>query len=131
MMTEEQIVARLLAGRLDKPRQPAPPKRPEEKAKERFAEANKPTENMINDATRHVDAAARRMEQERKEMTQWIADGQDPRIRYQREIDQFMEAQRRWEASLDDDYVEIGGFREPRYKTTCHRGRGDPDYGTY
>jgi hypothetical protein len=23
----------------------------------------------------------------------------------------------------------IGGFREPRYRTTCHRGRGDPDYG--
>ena len=35
MMTEEQIVARLLAGRLDKPPAPKPP---EVKAKERWTE---------------------------------------------------------------------------------------------
>ena len=26
-------------------------------------------------------------------------------------------------------YVQVGGFLERRYKTTCHRGPGDPDYG--
>ena len=62
-------------------------------------------------------------------MAQWIAEGQDPRVRYQRELDRFTEASRAIEAALDDGYVYVGGFREPRYKTTCHKGKGDPDWG--
>jgi len=73
----------------------------------------------------------RRRRQEAKEMAEWSAGYDDPRTRYQRELDRFMEANRVIEASLEDEYVYVGGFREPRYKTTCHRGKGDPDYGTY
>jgi hypothetical protein len=62
-------------------------------------------------------------------MAQWAAEGQDPRIAYQRELDRFMEAKRIIETSLEDEQVYIGGFLEPRYRTTCHRGKGDPDWG--
>jgi hypothetical protein len=63
-----------------------------------------------------------------QQMAKEIAEANDPRARYQRELN------RQWQARLDleaddDEYVMIGGFREPRYRTTCHRGRGDPDYG--
>jgi hypothetical protein len=69
---------------------------------------------------------ARRRRQEAKE----LAEFNDPRHAYQRELDRFWTANRAIEASLDE-YVEIAGFREPRYRTTCHRGKGDPDYGVY
>ena len=132
MMTEEQIVARLLAGRLDKPPAPKPPPKPEEKAQERFF-APKPHEAIAQQAAVSAEAfakvvqedsyEARRRRQEAKE----IAEFNDPRNAYQRELDRFMEASR----VIETEYVMIGGFREPRYKTTCHRGKGDPDYGTY
>ena len=67
--------------------------------------------------------AARRRRQEAKE----LAEFNDPRARYQRELDRFVEASR----VIESECVEIGGFREPRYRTTCHRGKGDPDYGVY
>ena len=130
MMTEEQIVARLLAGRLDKPPAPKPPKPPEVKAQERWT-APKPREAIAAQAAVSAEALAkvvvqdtqeaRRRRQEAKELAEW----NDPRARYQRELDRFMEASR----VIESEYVEIGGFREPRYKTTCHKGRGDPDYG--
>ena len=137
MMTEEQIIARLQAARLDKPRQPQPPPKPEVKAEERWA--NRPREAVAQQAAASAEAfakvvqedtsEARRRRQEQKEMAQWIAEGQDPRVRYQRELDRFTEASRAIEAALDDGYVYVGGFREPRYKTTCHKGKGDPDWG--
>jgi hypothetical protein len=72
---------------------------------------------------------ARRNRQIAKETAQWVRDSQDPRVRYQRELDRFMEAKRTIEGAVEDEYVMVGGFRERRYKTTCHKGRGDPDYG--
>src|SRR5215469_16726107 len=95
MMTEEQIVARLLAGRLDKPPQPAPKPKPKPaavKAQERFAEANKPTIAIISEATAGNDALARRMEAERRELAKWNAEGQDPRVRYQRQLDAWQQS---------------------------------------
>jgi hypothetical protein len=132
MMTEDQIVARLLRGRLDKPPAPKPPPKPEAKAQEVWA-APKPHEAIAQQAAVSAEALAkvvvedtyeaRRRRQEAKELAEW----NDPRSRYQRELDRFMEASR----VIETEYVEIGGFREPRYRTTCHRGKGDPDYGVY
>jgi hypothetical protein len=99
------------------------------KAHERFDEAKKPTEAVIQEATRGNDAFARRIAKEREEMTQWAAEGRDPRVKYQHELDRWWQSKLDAEAALEDDYVYVGGFREPRYKTTCHKGRGDPDYG--
>jgi hypothetical protein len=142
MMTEEQIIARLQAARLDRPR-PAPPPPPKPKpaqvrADERFAQP-KPHEAIAQQAALSAEAfaqvvqqdtsEARRRKQEVKEMAQWVAEGQDPRARYQRELDRFTEASRAIEAALEDDHVYVGGFWEPRYRTTCHKGKGDPDWG--
>jgi hypothetical protein len=135
MMTEEQIVARLLAGRLDKPPAPKPPPKPEAKATEVWDKDRRQTiaKNAATSAEAFAQIVqedsreARRRKQEAKELAEWS----DPRARYQRELNRFWEAKQMIEASLDDGYVEIAGFREPRYRTTCHRGKGDPDYGTY
>jgi hypothetical protein len=98
---------------------------PNVKAQERFNEDRKPTEAVINEATAHNDAFARRMQRERQELAQ----AAEVRARYQRELDRWWQSKLDAEAALDDGYVNIGGFREPRYKTTCHKGRGDPDWG--
>ena len=123
MMTEEQIIARLQAARLDRPRQPAPPPKPEVKAQERWTK--QPTEAVIQSATLGNDALARRMEQERKELAQ----GEDVRQRYQRELDRWWQSKLDAEASLDDGYDYSTGYQERRYKSTCHRGPGDSDWG--
>ena len=123
MMTEEQIIARLQAVRLDRPRQPPPPKPAAVKAEERFAEANQPTVAVIDAATAGNDALARRMEAERKELAQ-----ENLRARYQQELDRWWQSKLDAEAALDDGYVNVGGFRERR-RPTCHRGPGDPDWG--
>jgi hypothetical protein len=140
MMTEEQIIARLQAARLDRRPQPAPPPKPKPaqvKADERFAQP-KPHEAIAQQAALSAEAfakvvqedtyEARRSKQMQKEYAEWAREGQDARVRYQRELDRFMEASRAIDAALEDDCVEIGGFREPR-RATCHRGKGDPDYG--
>ena len=132
MMTEEQIVARLLAGRLDKPPAPKPPPKPEVKAEECWA-APKPPEAIAHQAAASAEALAKVVQEDTyearrsRQMAKEIAEWNDPRARYQRELDRFMEASR----VIEDDYVEIAGFRERRYKTSCHRGKGDPDYGVY
>jgi hypothetical protein len=131
MMTEEQIVARLLAGRLDKPPASKPPPKPEVKFEERCDKDRRQTiaKNAATSAEAFAQIVqedsyeARRRRQEAKEVAEW----NDPRARYQRELDRFMEASR----VIESEYVEIGGFREPRYRATCHRGKGDPDYGVY
>jgi hypothetical protein len=116
-------------------RKPPPPKpTPEAKWQDRCA-APKPSEAVAQQAAASAEALAkvvvadsyetRRRKQEAKEAAEWSAGYNDPRIRYQRELDRFMEASR----VIEDEYVEIAGFREPRYKTTCHKGRGDPDWG--
>src|SRR6516162_1912438 len=118
MMTEEQIVARLLAGRLDKPPAPKPPPKPEAKAQERWG-APKPREAIAQQAAVSAEAfakvvvgdtqEARRRRQEAKELAEW----NDPRHAYQRQLDRFWEANRVIEGALEDEYVMIGGFREP------------------
>jgi hypothetical protein len=65
----------------------------------------------------------RRLEQERVEFER------DHIARAQAEIDFWWQTKIDLEGPLDDGYVEIAGFREPRRRTTCHKGRGDPDYG--
>jgi hypothetical protein len=105
-----------------RPQSPPPKPTPAMKAEERWA--TKPTEVVIQDATRGNDALARRMEVERRELAQ-----ENLRARYQRQLDRWWQSKLDAEAALDDGYVEIAGFRERRYKTTCHRGKGDPDYG--
>jgi hypothetical protein len=35
------------------------------------------------------------------------------------------------ETDWDDDMVEIAGFRVPRYRTSCHVGKHDPDFGQH
>jgi len=139
MMTEEQIVARLLAGRLDQPPAPKPPPKPEVKANEVWDKDRRQT--IARNAATSAEAfahvvqedgyEARRRRQEAKEAAEWSAGYDDPRTRYQRELDRFWEAQRRIEEAVEDEMVEIGGFLERRYKSSCHRGKGDPDYGTY
>jgi hypothetical protein len=130
MMTEEQIVARLLAGRLDKPSQPLAPKPPKVKAEERCT-APKPREAIAAQAAISTEALAevvtqedRRGQQMAKEIAEWNA--QD---RYERELNRWWQAKLEIEAAIEPDYVYVGGFLEPRYRTSCHRGRGDPDYG--
>jgi hypothetical protein len=61
MMTEEQIVARLLAGRLDKPPAPKPPKPPEEKAQERWSKPRS-IHSVIADTLAHTQALLTRLE---------------------------------------------------------------------
>jgi hypothetical protein len=114
MMTEDQIVAGLLAGRLDKPPAPEPPKAPAAKPQERWDRNAKPTEAVIQEATAHNQALAERMEretmeerrrqQEKKEMAEWYAQGNDPRVRYQRELD-------RWQQSVIDAQERVHALR--------------------
>ena len=58
-----------------------------------------------------------------------IEEADSERVRKQRELDFWWEQKLLSEASLDDGYVEIGGFRERRYRTSCHVGKHDPDFG--
>jgi hypothetical protein len=116
--------------------QPPPPKpTPTAISEERWA--NPPHEAIAAQAAASAEAfakvvqkdtyEARRRKQEAKEVAEWSSGYNDPRIRYQRELDRFMEASRIIEAEAEQVYV--GGFLEPRYRTTCHKGRGDPDWG--
>jgi hypothetical protein len=126
----KQHIRQLLAEARPKRRPPlAPVPPPNVKAQARFHEAKKPTAAIIQDATLGNDAFARRIAKEREEMSQWATEGQDPRVRYQRELDRWWQSKLDAEAALEDDYDYSTGYRERRYKTSCHRGPGDPDYG--
>jgi len=113
--------------------QPPPPKPTAQSLREALREAHRPDEAIMQDAAKSAEAQVemaqrwrrdRRREQEAKE----IAELNDPRARYQAELDRWWQLQRDFADALDD-HVYVGGFREPRYKTTCHRGPGDPDWG--
>jgi hypothetical protein len=123
--TYEEILADLHAARIDKPKPKPQPPTPQQQAAERFNPNNTPTEAVIQHATAGNDALARRMEAERREMAEW----NDPRVRYQRELDRWWQSKLDAEAALDDGFDYSTGYKERRYKTTCHRGKGDPDYG--
>jgi hypothetical protein len=127
---EREEIRRVLREARPKRRPPlAPVPPPNLKAQEHFNEAKKPTVAIIQDATLGNDAFARRIAKEREEMSRWAAEGQDPRIKYQRELDRWWQSKLDAEAALDDGYDYSTGYKERRYKTTCHRGPGDPDYG--
>jgi hypothetical protein len=113
--------------------QPPPPKpTPAEKAQERFSQPQ-PREAVAQQAAASAERLAEVMREDtyearrRRQEARELAEFNDPRNAYQRELDRFMEASR----VIETEYVEIAGFREPRYRTSCHRGRGDPDYGVY
>jgi len=114
-----------------KPKTP-PPKPTAEAKMQALRVAERPDEAIMQDAAKAAKAQLkmaerwrnRRQEQEAKEMAEW----NDPRARYQRQLDNWWQLQRDLEATLDDGYVQVGGFREPR-RSTCHRGKGDPDWG--
>jgi hypothetical protein len=63
---------------------------------------------------------ARRLQQEYDEFHN------DPQARAQAELDRWWQSQR---DDAIDRYTYWGGYKEPRFKTTCHRGPGDPDFG--
>ena len=131
MMTEEYMYKRLQAARLDKPPAPKPPPKPEAKAQEVWDKDRRQT--IAKNAATSAEAFAQVVQEDtyetrrQRQMAKELAEFNDPRAAYQRELDRFMEASR----VIESEYVEIAGFREPRYKTSCHRGKGDPDYGTY
>jgi hypothetical protein len=119
-----------------KPRPPKPKPTAMQKKQERWS--SQPDEAILQQAAKSAEAQLemaerwrdRRQERMLKEMADWNAAAQDPRIKHQRELDAWWQQQRELKAALyDDEYVEIAGFRERRYRTTAHRGKGDPDYG--
>jgi len=139
MMTEEQIIARLQAVRLDRPRQPPPPPKPEAKAQERWAQP-KPREAVAQHAAagtkalaelmkqdRQQDSRDRRREQEAKEYAQWIAEGQNPRTAYQRQLDAWWQAKLDVEAEIRALHGEVPecGFYSPiaRFEREVEEGR--------
>src|SRR5262249_61674499 len=91
--------------------QPPPPKpTPTQQLEERGA--NRPDEAIIQDAAKSAEAQVemaqrwrrdRRREQEAKE----IAEHNDPRARYQRELDRWWQLQRDFADALDD-HVMVG-----------------------
>jgi hypothetical protein len=126
MFTKEQkdrMRQELLASFRPKP----PPAKPtaEAKKQERWTEKDDVTvQQLVVSTEAGVEMAQRwRQEQQAKE----LAELNSERARYQAQLDRWWQAKLDLEAALDD-HVYIGGFREPR-RTTCHRGKGDPDWG--
>jgi hypothetical protein len=111
--------------------QPPPPKpTPSAQSEERWQEKDDVTVQQLVVSTEAGAKMAqkwrdRSQEQQAKECAEWNSQ----RARYQAQLDRWWQAKLDLETALDDGYVNVGGFREPRYKTTCHRGPGDPDYG--
>jgi hypothetical protein len=126
MMTEDQIVARLLAARLDKPPTPKPKPAASAQSEERWTEKDDVTVQQLVVSTEAGAKMAQKWRQERQ--AKELAERNDPRARYQAELDRWWQAKRDFAEALDD-HVMVGGFWEPRYKTTCHKGKGDPDWG--
>jgi len=49
-------------------------------------------------------------------------------VRKQKLLDHLWQTKLDAEAPLDDGWDDSTGFMERRHKTTCHRGRWDPDF---
>jgi hypothetical protein len=113
-----EIYAQALAATVPKAKRPEPATA----AKEGqvlaggWVEDTKPTVQVINDATTHNDALARRLRQDEAEAI---------RTRYQLELDRWWESTRN---VFEDAYDYSTGFMERRHKTSCHRGPGDSDW---
>jgi len=139
MWTREDI--RREVAEAFRPDPPKPKPTPEEKAQEHWR-SNKPGEVYAEQAASSLEAFARNVETETaesrrqkamtREITEWNEAGKDPAVRYQRELDRIAQANLDLKAALEleDEYVEIGGFRERRYGKSFHRAKGDPDYGS-
>jgi hypothetical protein len=135
---ERAEIRRVLREARPKPRPPLQPVPPAPVKAQQIWDKNR-RQTIAQNAATSAEAFAKVVEEDSyearrrkaitKEMAQWVRDSQDPRVRYQRELNRFMEAKRTIEDAVEDEYVYVGGFRERRYKTTCHRGKGDPDYG--
>jgi len=127
---ERAEIRRVLREARPKPRPPLQPV-PPATVKLQQRGANRPDEAIMQDAAKtaeaQVEMAQRWRRDRRREQEAKIAEF-DPRARYQAELDRWWQLQRDFAEALDD-HVYVGGFREPRYKTTCHRGPGDPDWG--
>jgi hypothetical protein len=64
-----------------------------------------------------------------KRLAQEHAELDDPVVKAQMQLDRWWEAQRDLE-SEDDDYIEIGGFRERRSAMpSFHKSKRDRDWG--
>jgi hypothetical protein len=110
-----------------KPEPPPPKPTPTTKADERWAQ--KPTEAVIQDATRHNHAVAERLTMEQRRQQQYAKEVAEYNAQnhYQHQLDQWW-ASTCAVAAAEDDYVMIGGFLERR-RPSCHRGRNDSDWG--
>jgi hypothetical protein len=52
-------------------------------------------------------------------------------VRKQKLLDHLWQTKLDNETDWDDGMVEIAGFRVPRYRTSCHVGRHDSDFGQH
>jgi hypothetical protein len=52
-------------------------------------------------------------------------------IRKQKLLDHLWQQKLDSESDWDDGYEDWTGFREPRYRTSCHVGKHDPDFGQH
>jgi hypothetical protein len=75
------------------------------------------------------DNAANKNYQRR--VAQELAEFDTPQARYQAVLDRQWQAKLDADADWDDGYVEVAGFREPRYRPSCHVGKHDPDFGQH
>ena len=66
-----------------------------------------------------------------KQMRREIEEANTEWVRGQKLADHLWQAKLDAKAPLDDGYVEIAGFRVPRYRTSCHVGRHDSDFGQH
>src|SRR5215469_17194707 len=128
---ERAEIRRVLREARPKPRPPLQPV-PPAAVKLQQRGADRPDEAIMQDAAKSAEAqvqmAQRWRDRRQEQLAKELAEQNDPRARYQAELDRWWQLQRDLAEALDDQ-VYVGGFLEPRYRTTCHRGNGDPDWG--
>ena len=66
-----------------------------------------------------------------KQMRREIEEADSDWVRQQKLLDHLWQAKLDAETPLDDGYDYSTGFREPRYRTSCHVGKHDPDFGEH
>jgi hypothetical protein len=66
-----------------------------------------------------------------KQIRREIEEADQEWIRQQKLLDHLWQTKLDAEASIDDGYVEVGGFRERRYRSSCHVGKHDSDFGQH
>jgi hypothetical protein len=136
LLSEKQLdefLSGIKTPKLERKKKPAEPEPPRDDAVVISPNWDrKPTEAVIQEATRGNQALAERMTAEdrcRRHEAKELAEWNDPRARHQRELDRWWQSKLDAEAALDDGYDYSTGFKERKRKMTCHRGPGDPDWG--